>query len=233
MREVSDFAAMRIGLPFVIQGRRTMDKRLITLVTAALLSGQAHAVPVEAVGSFFAKLFKGGVAAKEAAVAGRAAEGAAGAKGLEHLTTGNTVRAAPALKAVEPKPDMAADVIANSRKDADTYKALRTSAEKGDASAMLKMSEMTASGRVSDPGEPWRGYWMFQAARLGSQAAVRKSRDECTAGDDRRATDRWFDSACGAADGRNLYAGDKRLKAYHPYLPNVPMTPAGLQGAKQ
>lgn len=186
-----------------------MNKRTIALVAAVLAAGQANAFPVEAVGSFFTKLFKGGTAAKEAVVAGRAAEGAVAVKGLEHLPVGDAVRAGPALQAIEPKPDMAADVMSKSRKDADAYKALRASANKGDAAAMLKMSEMTSSGKVSDPGEPWRGYWMFQSARLGIQAAVRKSRDECSAGEGRRATDRWFDSACGSSDGRSLYIGDK------------------------
>jgi hypothetical protein len=112
---------------------------------------------------------------------------------------------------------MVADVLAKNRKDADTYKALRAAAGKGDTTAMLKMTEMTASGKVSDPGEPWRGYWMFQAARLGRQAAIRKSHDECSVGKDRRARDRWFDSACGATDGQSLYISDKLPGAYAPY----------------
>ena len=210
-----------------------MDKRLSILVMAALLSVQAQALPVEAIGSFFGKLFKGGAAAKEAAIAGRAAEGAAGAKGLEHLAASDTLRGGPALQAVESKPDMAAEVMAKSHRDVDTYKALRTLAEKGDASAMLKMSEMTASGKISDPGEPWRGYWLFQSARLGSQAAARKSHDECSAGETRRATERWFDSACASSDGRSLYIGDKLQGAVHPpYRTDFLTKPAGQPGSK-
>ena len=209
-----------------------MDKRLITLLIAALLSGQVQALPVEAIGTFFGKLFKGGAAAKEAAIAGRAAEGA-GAKGLEHLAASDAVRAGPAIQAVELKPNMAAEVTAKSHRDSEAYKAMRASAEKGDASAMLKMSEMTASGKISDPGEPWRGYWMFQSARLGSQAAARKSRDECSAGETRRTTDRWFDSACASSDGRSLYVGDKlQGPVYPPYWSDFLMKPAGLPGAK-
>lgn len=210
-----------------------MNKKLNTLVMAALLSGQTQAFPLEAIGSIFGKLFKGGTAAKEAAVAGRAADGAAGANGLEHLAVKEAVRDSSALQAVEPKPDIVADVIAKSRKDADTYKSLRFLAENGDASAMLKMSEMTASGTISDPGEPWRGYWLFQSARLGSQAAARKSHDECFAGETRRATDRWFDSACTSTDGRSLYIGDKLQGAgYLPYRTDFQVKPAGQTGAK-
>jgi hypothetical protein len=181
-----------------------MRKQMIVLVAAASLLGQAHAFPVEAIGAFFTKLFKGGAAANEAAVAGRAAEGVAGAKGLEHIKDGR------ALQAVEPKPDMAAVLVAKSRTDKDAYMVLRASADKGDVAAMLKMSEMTASGRVADPGEPWLGYWLFQAARLGSQAAARKSKEECSTREDRRSTDRWFDSAFSSGDGRILYIGDKQ-----------------------
>lgn len=226
-----NYAVMQIRLLFGMQGRKMVDKRTIAFVLAVSLAGPAHAFPVEAIGSFFAKLFKGG-AAKEATVVGRSAEGAAGAKGLEHVAAGDAVKTSPALQAVEPKPDMAADVIAKSRRDVDAYKALRASAGKGDVAAMLKMSEMVASGKVSDPGEPWRGYWMFQAARLGSQTAVRKSRDDCSAGEGRRATDRWFDSACGSTDGRSFYIGDKLPGAYSPYRPDFQMKPAGQQGAK-
>lgn len=208
-----------------------MQKRMIAMTAAALLSGQAQALPLEAVGSFFAKIFKGG-AAKEAVVAGRAAEGAAGAKGIEHLAAGDAARAGSVLPVVEPRPDLASDVVAKSRGDANAYKALRSSAGNGDAAAMLKMSEMTASGKVSDPGEPWRGYWMFQAARLGSQAAARKTRDECSSGEGRRATDRWFDSACGSADGRSLYIGDRMPGAYAPYRPEFLANPIVQPGVK-
>lgn len=210
-----------------------MDKRLNILVMAAFLSGQAQAFPVEAIASFFGKLFKGGAVAKEAAAAGRGAEGAAGAKGLEHLAASDTAKVGPALQAFESKPDMASDVMAMSRRDAEAYKAFRASAEKGDATAMLRMSEMTASGKIIDLGEPWRGYWLFQSARLGSQAAVQKSRDECSAKEGRRATDKWFDLACASSDGRSLFIGDKLPGAsYTPFGTGSLVKPAGLPGAK-
>lgn len=208
-----------------------MDMKKIAIVAVALLAGEAHAFSVGAIGSFFAKLFKGG-AAMEAVVAGRAAKGADGAKGLEHLAAADQFRLGPAMQAVEPKPDMAADVMAKSRWDADAYNALRPSPGKGDTEAMLKMSEMTASGNVADPGESWRGFWMFRPERLGSQVD-RRLRDECLSGEGRRATDRWFDLACGAADGRSLYIGDKLPGAYSPYRPDYLMKSAGLPGATQ
>lgn len=209
-----------------------MQKQMIAMAAAALLAGQVHALPVEAIGSFFAKIFKGG-AAKEAVVAGRAAEGAAGAKGIEHLAAGDAARAGSVLPVVEPKPDLAADVVAKSKGDANVYRALRSAAGKGDATAMMKISEMTASGKVSDPGEPWHGYWMFQAARLGNQAAARKSHDECSSGERRRAGDRWFDSACGSADGRSLYVGDKMPGAYSPYGAGFGANSIAHPGVKQ
>lgn len=43
-----------------------MNKRMMALVSAVLLSAQAHAFPIENVGAFLSKLFKGGAAAKEA-----------------------------------------------------------------------------------------------------------------------------------------------------------------------
>ena len=186
----------------------TFEKHIIAAAMIGLLSGQVHAIPREAIHSFLTNLFKGG-ASKEAVVAGRAADVAATAKASEHIGAGDAAGVGNALPAVEPKPDLAAEVIAKSIGDANSYKSLRIAADRGDTSAMLKMSELTASGRVSDPGEPWRGYWMFQAARLGSKAAARKTLDECDSGESRRAIDRWFDSACRSADGRSLYPGGR------------------------
>ena len=199
-----------------------MKKWMISMAVATLLSGQAQAHPIEAIASFFVKIFIGG-AAKEAVVAGRVGEtgitGSTRAKGIEHLAAGDAARAGSVLPVVEPKPALTADVAAKSRADANAYKALRASAGKGDSTAMLKMSEMTASGRVSDPGEPWHGYWTFQAARLGHQAAIRKMNHDCSSDESRRATDRGFDSACSSSDGHSLYARDKMPGPYSLYGP--------------
>ena len=181
-----------------------MKKQMIVMAAAALLTGQAqaglptaaisHAIS-EAIGPVVAKIVKGG-AANKAVVAGRAAEGAVGANGLQHLAAGDAAKAGFVLPAAEPKPDLASNILAKNRDDANSYKTLRAAAGNGDSTAMLKMSEMTASGRVSDPGEPWHGYWNYRAAQFGSEAAKKLWRDQCSAGERRRATDRWFDFAC-------------------------------------
>lgn len=195
-----------------------MSKRVATMIAIALLAGQAEASPLSVIESVLTKIFKGG-AAKEAAIAGKA-EGYAATKGIEHLPTGDTALKTSALsQSVEPKPNMATEPVSQNGKDAVKYKALRTAAEKGDTTAMLRMSELTSTGRVSDPGEPWFGYWMFQAARLGSQAAVKQTRSECVSREDRRVTDRWFDRACSSADGQVLYKEEK-ISAPHPALRN-------------
>ena len=192
-----------IGLISSPEGQKMIMKiRIVAMAAISQFSGQAQALPVPPIHPPIPKIVKGG-GAKETLTAGREAEGVAGSKGVEHPVTGDAARTGTALPMVEPKPDLAADIVAKSADDANTYKSLRASAGKGDASAMLKMSEMTASGRVSDPGEPWRGYWMFQAAKLGSKAAARKTYEECSSGESRRAIDRWFDSACRSADRRS------------------------------
>lgn len=198
----------RIVLPLGMHVRMRTQKRILAMAVAALLAGQAHALPLEAIGTFLTKLFKGG-AAKEAVNASRASEGVSVGKGFEHHAAGDAAKTRPVLADSEPKPNLIADIVAKSQTDAETYKVLRAAAGKGDPAAMLKMYEMTSSGKVTDPGEPWRGYWMFQAARLGSQAASQKSRDECVASASRRKTDKLFDSACGSVEGFNLYNQEK------------------------
>lgn len=197
-----------------------MDKRAIVLVVTALLAGSAQAFPFESVASFFARLFRGS-AAKEATVVGRTTESAA-YKGLERAAPVDVAGAGSTGRLIDPKPNFAVEPVAANRKDADAYKALRTSAASGDASAMLRMSEMTSSGRVLDPGEPWHGYWMFHAMRLGSQAAARKTRNECSSREDIRASDHWFDAACAATDGRTLYVGGIQ-SSLHPFPLGSPL----------
>ena len=208
-----------------------MKNQFIAVAAVALFSGHAKALPVEAIHSLFAKILKNG-ASKEAVIAGRAAE-ATGAKGVEHLVAADAARAGSALALVEPKPDLTAEIVAKTLGEANTYRSLRASAAKGDASAMLTMSEMIASGRVSDPGEPWRGYWMFQAARLGSQIAARNARDECFSGESRRSAERWFDSACQSSDGRNLYVGDKLPDTPLPKRQDALTDPQGKAGIRK
>ena len=193
-----------------LEGRLKMSvkKRITAAAMITLLSSSALAIPREAIQTFLTNLFKGG-SSKEAVTAGRAAEGSAAGKVSEHLSVGDPTRVGNALPTIEPKPDLTADVMAEIKGDADNYRSLRIAAGKGDTSAMLKMSEMTTSGRVLDSGEPWRGYWMFRAARLGSQAAVRKARDECASGENRRAIDKWFDFACRSDYVSALHNGER------------------------
>ena len=204
-----------------------MKTRPMVIIGLLGLSTQAQALPAEAVASFFSKLFKGGVVAKETVTAGRAAEGAAAAKGLEHLPAGEAAgHGTPALQAaIEPKPNTSAEPIAKSTRDAGAYKSLRTSAAKGDTEAMIRMANMTSSGKVSDPGEPYHGYWLFQASRAGNPAAIRLVGDECRQQDDQRRLDRWFDAACSSIDGRTLYFGSGFSGAFSPYrtAPTLPL----------
>jgi hypothetical protein len=194
-----------------------MDKRIGILIIAACLSGQAQAVPFEAIGSFFSKLFKGG-ATKEAATAGRASENTS-TLGLGHFA--EQVRAkdaaskiGPLSQSAEPIPNMTLDPVGKNRNEIDTYKVLRTKAEKGDTDAMMIMSDMTTTGRVSDPGEPFHAYWLINATRVGSQAASKKLQGECASKESMRNTDQWFDLACYNIDHRTLYIGDKLPGAY-------------------
>lgn len=182
-------------------------KRILVLLVAAGLCQEVSAFPLEAIGAFFAKLFKPGAIVKEAAVVGSATEGAT-TKGVARLPAVESAsRTASSLPvAVEPHPNAALQPIAQNPKDAETYKALRRNAEKGDSQAMLKMSSLTISGKVSDPGEPYHAYWLIQAIRVGSQQGPRQLRKECEQQKEMRKTDEWFDSACKSLDGQTLYA---------------------------
>jgi hypothetical protein len=196
-----------------------MKMRFIAVAALTLLAGPAQAFPVEAITSFF-KLFKGGgTAAKEAATAataGRsaaegatAAKGAAVATGVEHLPASDAaLRSSPLLHtAVEPKPNMAAEPTGKSARDVSAYKTLRDQAAKGDTKAMARMSSMTSSGKISDPGEPYQSYWTFQAARAHDQAAIKIAQTDCRNNESLRRTDMWYDSECSYHDGKLLYSG--------------------------
>jgi hypothetical protein len=212
-----------------------MKMRFIAVALLALLAGHVQAFPVEAITSFF-KLFKGGgTAAKEAATAataGRsaaegatAAKGAAVATGVEHLPASDALRTSPMLQtAVEPKPNLASEPIGKSTRDVSTYKTLRDQAAKGDTKAMARMSSMTSTGKVADPGEPYQGYWTFQAARAHDQAAIKIAQADCRNNESLRRTDMWYDSECKYHDGRQLYSG-KLSTQYFPLRPQ-PAFPA-------
>ena len=199
-----------------------MKMKFVAVTALTLLAGQVHAFPVEAITSFF-KLFKsGGTAAKEAATAataGRsAAEGATAAKGaglatsIEHLPASDAaLRTSPMLQtAVEPKPNLESEPIGKSARDVSTYKTLRDQAAKGDTKAMAR--------KIADPGEPYQGYWTFQAARAHDQAAIKIAQADCRNNESLRRTDMWYDSECTYHDGRQLYSG-KLGTQYLPFRP--------------
>lgn len=207
-----------------------MKMRFIAFALLALLVGHVHAFPVEAITAFF-KLFKGGgTAAKEAATAATAghsaaegataAKGAAVATGVEHLPAGDAaLRTSPMLQtAVEPKPNLTSEPIGKSARDVSTYKTLRDQAAKGDTKAMARMSSMTSTGKIADPGEPYQSYWTFQAARAHDQAALRIAQSDCKNNESLRRTDMWYDSECSYHDGRLLYSGWTNTQ----YLPMRP-----------
>jgi hypothetical protein len=213
-----------------------MKMKFVAVTALTLLTGQVHAFPVEAITSFF-KLFKGGgTAAKEAATAataGRsAAEGATAAKGaglatgIEHLPASDAaLRTSPMLQtAVEPKPNLSSEPIGKSSRDVSSYKTLREKAAKGDTKAMAQMSSMTSTGKIADPGEPYQGYWTFQAARAHDQAAIKIAQADCRNNESLRRTDMWYDSECSYHDGRQLYSG-KLSTQYFP-LRQQPAFPA-------
>ena len=120
----------------------------------------------------------------------------------QDLSHGHSLIITPA-----PKPDFSSKITAKNQRDLETYKSLRSKASNGDGGAMLKMSEFTRSEQVTDPGEPYYAYWLFQAVRLGVQGnnVKKKSQEVCQTQIDRRRLDRWFDSACSSIDQKNYY----------------------------
>ena len=97
--------------------------------------------------------------------------------------------------------NLASEPSALIRKDIEAYKKLRVAAQDGDAEAMLKMSELTKSGRVTDPSEPSHAYWIFQSAKAGYSIAVESARQECSLRQDLRQTDKLFDQECASNFG--------------------------------
>jgi hypothetical protein len=196
-----------------------MYRRALIIGALALLTGEALAFPIEGITTLFTKLFKGSSVSKEAVNVGRVGEGASATKAAEHLSAGDKANhaASSSIQAViEPKANTLIEPVGQDRKDLDFFKSLRASAITGDSTAMLQMSELIASGKVSDPGEPYYFYWLIQATRAGSQSAIRRFNDECSRHEDKRKSDRWFDLACGNRDGKNLYTGASVTHTYSP-----------------
>ena len=99
------------------------------------------------------------------------------------------------------------------------YKLLQNKAIQGDSVAMMSMSDMNLSEKISDPGELHRAYWLFQASKVNAQA-VGKLRDECQRSVDKRLTDQLFNSACATTDGRIDYLGNRLTRQTNPFLPD-------------
>jgi len=174
-------------------------KRIIVFLVIFGLSSSAESAPYEAIEAFFIKLFKGG--GEEVANVADHSVATGSAKSLEHLPANTQA-------VVEPTPNLLSEPISKNAKDAEEYKALRVKAEKGDDKAMLKMAQMAIDNKVSNPGDPYYGYWLLQAVRAGNQNALGLFNTECTQHADKRKTDRWFDAGCQKNDGKTLYVGE-------------------------
>lgn len=215
-------------------------RHALVISMAATTSG-AHAFPLEAVGAAIGKLFKGGVAAREAGTAARSAEGA-GAKTLEHLPASAEAKGAPqsailhqAEHQTEPNQAFNVEPTASTSKDLDLYRSLRKKAEKGDSQAMCRMAELTNSGRVFDSGEPYYGYWLIQATRLGSSDCRETMLRDCARRTEMREKDYWFDTGCKVlVDGKTYFrspeAGNFSRKPYGNSLTGYQGMGRNLQG---
>jgi hypothetical protein len=195
-------------------------RRALVISMMATASG-AHAFPLEAIGAAIGKLFKGGIAGREVGAAAHSVEGA-GVKTLEHLPASAEAKVSPQsalLHQVEPNAAFNVEPTASTAKDLDLYRSLRKKAEKGESQAMCRMAELTNSGRVFDSGEPYYGFWLIQATRLGSSDCRETLLRDCARRTDIREKDYWFDTGCKVmVDGktyfRNPEAGNFSRKLY-------------------
>jgi len=127
-----------------------------------------------------------------------------------YLSDLNVVK--PLIITPDPKPNFSSVISGKSQRDINTYYSLRENAFIGDGSAMLKMSDLTRSGKINDPGEPYYGYWLFQALRStqvsanSTRMAKTKAQEVCRNEVDRRRSNRLFDTACSSLDGINYFA---------------------------
>lgn len=192
---------------------------LVFLSVIFYTSASIAAPPV----SSLSKLFKSASTTRGSSVAGHAVDGY-GAKGVEQLKHGDPLhKGSPSSiqSFTDPQANTHLEPIARSRNDAETYKVLRSSAEKGDTDAMVRLSEMSLSGKVRNTGEPYHAYWLAQAASLGNKVARTKLQSECSLSENKRRVDRWFDAACRRIDGSNLY-GIGRATDFYPSYQGAP-----------
>jgi TPR repeat protein len=208
-----------------------MNIRIVAAFALALSSGQALALPIDDVVKAIRKIFKGS-SADHASTAEQAAKQLPAHQNLEVMPNQIGSQAKQYDQMLSPSPNLAAEVFARNARDADAYKVLRAAAGKGDPAAMLKMSDMTATGKVTDFGEPWYLYWLFRAVAIGSREAKKRSHEACDTSPNRRAADRWFDAACTEIDGKRLYVGDQFPAAYPRYQPDFLTKPNGQTSSK-
>lgn len=206
-----------------------MYKQSLLGISLLFTSLAANASIIGAVGDFLKLLLKGERAATEVAVEARSAGKAVdAAQDLSKATASKSVDVSlgtqslpqsvggSAEKTVDMQPKFSSTISAKSMKDVEIYEALRQKAKGGDSGAMLKMSEMTMSGRINDPGEPYYGYWLFLAMRsvqqLGNSMTTvkKKAQDVCKNETNMRRTSGLFDTECSALDGRRYFLGTEK-----------------------
>lgn len=105
-------------------------------------------------------------------------------------------KASPLPPLQDPTSQVSAGMNPKGLSDMSKYDSLRDRAANGDTLAMLEMNELNRSGAVIVSDEPWPGYWLFQAARLGNEIAKARAKSECFKEYSRRSSDKQFDSAC-------------------------------------
>jgi hypothetical protein len=231
MGELMMFSSRKIQLQISL-GKAMRHALVISM--AATASG-AHAFPLESIGATIGKLFKGGVAAREAGAAARSAEGT-GVRALEHLPASAEAKTSPSfLHQTEPSPAFNVEPAGGSTKDMSLYQSLRKKAEKGDAQAMCRMADLTKSGRIIDSGEPYFGYWLIQATRLGSSDCRETMLRDCARRTEIREKDYWFDTGCKVlVDGKTYFrspeAGNFSRKPYGNSLTGYEGMGRNLQG---
>ena len=146
--------------------------RMTVLIAATFLAGHAHASPVEAVGKFFGKLFKGSAAYKESAEAGRAAKAADGVTGSDSLTALDVYVVAPAaIKAASQAASSAAKLFRDERCSSDECQRttdLRTTCRASDGRILNNVNQFPLSRLPSNNTEfeTLRGEKQLSLARL-------------------------------------------------------------------
>lgn len=113
-----------------------------------------------------------------------------------------------------PLPNLNTKPIAKNLDDAVRYEKLRIDAAKGDGQAMVMMSDLSRGGRVSNTGEPYYSYWLFQGVNSATKfqhQATNKFKAECEQEIEKRRFDSWFDSNCASVDSKHYFVGSANM----------------------